>query len=349
MIDSIRRIQQDGYSKPLLALANRWRTQNSCAEYIKKDNDHCFLTLFNHNGLCWYHEGIVEKSSSVLLEISKDRVIEVDTASHKLLRVNGEEVKDVESKQVLDLSDDGERWEGDVLNNEPYGWGVLYDSENQIVYEGFRIGDVNVCYGRSYYSDIQKPEYEGTICEGKRWGRGIHYDRNGTIVFVGECINEQKIEVRIELVSEHQLLHNHLEELILRDNCCNGKEWTSFDFSILTKLRVLRVKEECFRFVEEVKFVGLSQLESVVIGEGCFTMYKNGWPQTMNPNRHFYLKYCERLRELKIGRVSFSDYSLCEISNLPLLEAIEMGEWNDSSDSFMYASLELKSNCFMKE
>ena len=66
-------------------------------------------------------------------------------------------------------------------------------------------------------------------------------------------------------------------------------------------------------------------------------------------NDHFYLKNCERLRELKIGRVSFSDYSLCEISNLPLLEAIEMGEWNDSSDSFMYASLELKSNCFMKE
>ena len=101
--------------------------------------------------------------------------------------------------------------------------------------------------------------------------------------------------------------------------------------------------------MEEVKLIGLSQLESVVIGESCFTMYKNGWPQTMNPNRHFYLKDCERLRELKIGRVSFSDYSLCEISNLPLLEAIEMGEWNDSSDSFMYASLELKSSCFMKE
>ena len=147
MKDSIRRIQQDGFSKPLLALANRWRTQNSCAEYIKKDNEHCFLTLFNHNGLRWYHEGIVEKTSSVLLEISKDRVIEVDTASHKLLRVNGEEVEDVESNQVLDLSDDGERWEGDVLNNEPYGWGVLYDSENRIAYEGFRIGDVNVCYG----------------------------------------------------------------------------------------------------------------------------------------------------------------------------------------------------------
>ena len=40
----------------------------------------------------------------------------------------------IEHAQVLDLSDDGERWEGDVLNNQPYGWGVLYDSENRMVY-----------------------------------------------------------------------------------------------------------------------------------------------------------------------------------------------------------------------
>ena len=69
----------------------------------------------------------------------------------QLLKVNGEDVNGIEHNRVLDLSDDGERWEGDVLDNQPYGWGVLYDSENRMVYEGFRIGEVNVCYGRSYY------------------------------------------------------------------------------------------------------------------------------------------------------------------------------------------------------
>ena len=39
--------------------------------------------------------------------------------------------------------------------------GALYDSENRRVYEGFRLKDVNVCYGIQYYSDIQKVEYEG--------------------------------------------------------------------------------------------------------------------------------------------------------------------------------------------
>ena len=102
------------------------------------------------------------------MEMHLDGVIEVSVNSRELLKVDGEEVTGIEHAQVLDLSDDGERWEGDVLNNQPYGWGVLYDSENRMVYEGFRIGEVNACYGRSYYSDIGVIEYEGDWFEGKR-------------------------------------------------------------------------------------------------------------------------------------------------------------------------------------
>ena len=62
-----------------------------------------------------------------------------------------------------------------------------------------------------------------------------------------------------------------------------------------------------------------------------------------NPDRHFYLKNCERLRELRIGIWSFIDYSVCEIENVPSLEVIEMGESNEWNRNFSYASLELKS------
>ena len=159
--------------------------QEYCEWILKKDVKDSYLVL-HKNGLCWYQEGLVEKFPSIVMELHLNAVIEVDVASHTLIRVNGEEVKDIESNQVLDLSDDGERWEGDVLHNEPYGWGVLYDSENRKVYEGFQIGKENVCYGTRYYSDIQKAEYEGMIYKGKRWGRGIQYDRNGNTMFEGE-------------------------------------------------------------------------------------------------------------------------------------------------------------------
>ena len=83
-----------------------------------------------------------------------------------------------------------------------------------------------------------------------------------------------------------------------------------------------------------------------MIGKWCFysvsyDVDKDG----MNPNRHFYLKNCEKLRELKAGCYSFRDYSVCEIENVPSLEVIEMGELNEYSGNFYYASLELKSDC----
>ena len=41
------------------------------------------------------------------------------------------------------------------MNNQPYGWGVLYDSEGEKKYEGFVIGEAYVCYGTRYYPDIR--------------------------------------------------------------------------------------------------------------------------------------------------------------------------------------------------
>ena len=315
--------------------------QEYCELILKKDVKDPHLVL-HKNGLCWCHEGLVEKFPSIVVELCLNGVIEVDTASHTLLRVNGEDVKGIEHAKVLNLSDDGERWEGDVLDNQPCGWGVLYDSEGEKAYEGFRIGEVNVCYGRSYYSDVQKVEYEGGICEGKRWGRGIQYDRNGKTVFDGEWMNDEHLSKRVVLNEENQLLHNHIEELIVENNSCNGPEWTALDLSFIPRLRLFEVGDECFENVDEVKLIDLSKLERVMIGMNCFTkcMYDNG----NDSNRHFYLKNCERVKELKIGWCSFSDYSVCEIENVPSLEEIEMGELDEGSFNFLYASLELKSD-----
>ena len=130
--------------------------------------------------------------------------------------------------------------------------------------------------------------------------------------------------------------------IVIASNCCNDGELSVLDLSRFVNLRELIVGDECFENVKEVKLIGLSQLERVVIGMNSFTKEKNRW--AMDSNRHFYLKNCERLRELKIGCYSFSDYSVCEIENVPSLEVIEMGELNIESWNFYYASLELKSD-----
>ena len=124
-------------------------------------------------------------------------------------------------------------------------------------------------------------------------------------------------------------------------NRCNDSELSVLDLNRFVNLRELKVGDKCFRYVKEVKLIGLDQLERVVIGKNCFTKQKNSYGK--DPNHHFYLKNCERLRELKMGFGSFMDYSVCEIENVPSLEVIEIGELNRGGYNFYGASLELKS------
>ena len=344
----MERIRRDGYSEVLVQLANAFKSQQRFKKCLKEANKSQFLVVHHHEGSCWYYEGVMELSSTVI-STTKGCCVEVDVKRKELLRVNGEEVKGIEHAKVLDLNDDGERWEGDVLNCKPYGWGVVYDSENRMTYEGFRIRDVNVCYGRSYYSDTGMIEYEGGICEGKRWGRGTQYDRAGVVIYEGGWLNNTHEDGKIILLNEDNyrsvLYHTMVEELIVGDDCCNGEEWRMIDFSLLSMLRELKVGDGSFKRVNKVNLVSLHQLERVNIGENCFTEKEDGCRIFTREYRgRFYLKDCEKVRELKIGYHSFCDYELCVIENTPLLEVIEMGN-SERSDNFIFAStLELKSD-----
>ena len=134
-----------------------------------------------------------------------------------------------------------------------------------------------------------------------------------------------------------------MEVMIVDNNACNDKCYYQLDLSSLTNLKVFEVGNYSFAFVDEVKLIGLNRLERVVIGEKCFTKHKDCYYGD-DLDRHFYLKNCWRLRELKIGYWSFYDYSVCEIENVLSLEVIEMGELDELSLNFKYASLELKSD-----
>ena len=128
--------------------------------------------------------------------------------------------------------------------------------------------------------------------------------------------------------------------LTVNSNCLN--EVNEFQLNRFVVLKELVIGSNSLNDVVSLKLIGLNKLKRVVIGKNSFTKKKSNYGY--DPNRHFYLKNCESLRELKMGRYSFSDYSVCEIENLPSLEVIEMGELNEGSRNFYHASkLELKS------
>ena len=130
---------------------------------------------------------------------------------------------------------------------------------------------------------------------------------------------------------------------IIIDNGVSQSDFSELDLSRFLQLKSLTVGDHCFSYVNEVKMAGLSELESVEIGMNSFTKFKNTWQITSDPNRHFYLKNCPKLKSLKMGRYSFSDYTVIEIENVDALEEMRIGYPNGYSSSFYYASLELKS------
>ena len=121
--------------------------------------------------------------------------------------------------------------------------------------------------------------------------------------------------------------------VVIRDSICN---LVQLDFSKYPELRTLSVGDMQCMFVNELKLIGMSKLESVEIGMSSFDTESGG---------QFYVKNCPKLRSLKIGALSFSNYNVIEIENVDALEVIIV-----SGSNFWYApSLELKSVLVPKE
>ena len=119
------------------------------------------------------------------------------------------------------------------------------------------------------------------------------------------------------------------------------------NMSRFVNLQELSIGNGCFENVKELKLIGMNMLERVMIGENSFTKEKNSWGD--DSERHFYLRDCPKVKELRVGRYSFSDYSVIEIENVDRLEVIEIGELSDVSYNFYSASLRLRSmNGMMK-
>ena len=158
-----------------------------------------------------------------------------------------------------------------------------------------------------------------------------------------EEVDELRARERIVVDDQTRLeeLSPGVRVLELSDNCWNDVKRKVFGMEGFNCLRELRIGDECCMHVSSFRLDGLSELESVEIGENSFTQHKNWYGN--DPNRHFYLKNCPKLKVLTIGYHSFSDYKSLEIENVDALETLVIGDMNRESFNFHYASLDLTS------
>ena len=131
-----------------------------------------------------------------------------------------------------------------------------------------------------------------------------------------------------------------METITVGYNKCN-EENDRIDLSKYFNLKNVSINDYCFKNQDVLNLTGLHSLERVSIGMNSFTKRYNTWGN--NPNRALYVKNCDKLKELRIGRISFSDYSTIELEDADKLEVLEIGDLNKESYNFYAAPLELRS------
>ena len=114
-------------------------------------------------------------------------------------------------------------------------------------------------------------------------------------------------------------------ELVIPNRYFNGINVTSFNISSNAKLKRIEIGSECYGKVRVFILDGLSELESVVIGQTSFTMKTNDLWKDERSDGDYRIVNCPKLKSIQINSYSFGDYHSFELNNLPSLQSIDMG------------------------
>ena len=110
----------------------------------------------------------------------------------------------------------------------------------------------------------------------------------------------------------------------------------------MNSLQSLNIGNNCFEPLSTFTIDGLTSLTSLSIGSNSFTQHSNGFGN--DSNKSFHILNCDKLESISIGEYSFSDYGgEFELSNLPQLQSIIIGQLNSTSYNFYSSSLIIES------
>ena len=59
----------EGGNEVLMGLVKILKNQEYCEWVLKKDVKDAYVALYRHDGLCWYNEGVIERTHSIVEEV----------------------------------------------------------------------------------------------------------------------------------------------------------------------------------------------------------------------------------------------------------------------------------------
>ena len=115
-------------------------------------------------------------------------------------------------------------------------------------------------------------------------------------------------------------LTNSSNTMIIPNGYFNGNSIATFNISNNGVLKSIVIGDNCFGKVRVFDLDGLSELESVVIGQQSFRI-----GSSERSDGSYRIVNCPKLKSIQIGYDSFRDYHSFEVNNLPSLQSIDMG------------------------
>ena len=142
-----------------------------------------------------------------------------------------------------------------------------------------------------------------------------------------------------------QSISDSSSSIILPNWLCNEVEYEEFDFSPFANVESLQIGDNSFTYTTKFDIINANKLVSLKVGKNSFTRVKNDPDVSiLFIGRYFSIINCEQLESIEIGEYSFYDYhDEFRLSNLPLLETVQIGNVEADSSNFLSASFEVMS------
>lgn len=260
--------------------------RNEQIEYFLRYKDDCSIKIF-------YNTINEERCLTGYIHNAKSGWLEFDV--------------DMVDKNVLDLDNLGRRWEGEILNGQPFGFGHMYDENNIVVYEGFMINGKLECFGITFYPDTNTVEYKGMFINGNRHGKGDLYDKEGELIYAGYWSFGNPIlsDLIVGNFENEELIHNLVNELRIGDDCYT----TVQDIRLInyTNLQTIKIGDNSFKSATHFILNNCNELKSIQIGVNSFSCMKRCIDASKKDGQ-FAILNCSKLQEIVIRKFSFGDF-----------------------------------------
>ena len=183
----------------------------------------------------------------------------------------------IERNVVKQLNEDGSRWEGDWNNQQPFGFGSVYDGEGNRIYSGFMFEGKKIGFGTEFFSDNHKVDYCGNFFNDLRHGWGITYDRNGNKLYEGNWVsgkNDSEKTIVLQKNEDCLKLHDMIRELIVEKNFMS--EWKgNLVIENYPNVEKIVVKKNSLQNLNSLKICNCDKLKTIETENGAFYNVNN--------------------------------------------------------------------------